>query len=70
MDGSPLWIPHDLQLRGNCLACHGGPAAVAEIRTAHPERANCRQCHVPADAPAAPGEAEAVFTRPLDGANP
>ena len=41
----PPPIPHDLELRENCLACHGGPAAVAAIRTTHPERANCRQCH-------------------------
>ncbi|GEM_PF-382272 len=60
MEGSPPFIPHDLHLRGNCLVCHGGPGAVAEIRTTHPERANCRQCHVPA--PSAEGE----FTRPLD----
>ena len=53
MEGSPPWIPHDLQLRGNCLSCHGGPSAVAEIRTTHPERANCRQCHVTASAPGA-----------------
>jgi hypothetical protein len=45
-DGTPPEIPHDLQLRGNCLACHMGPAAVAEIRTSHPERSNCRQCHL------------------------
>lgn len=44
--GPPPPIPHDLQLRGNCVTCHAGPGAVAEIRTAHPERANCRQCHV------------------------
>jgi nitrate reductase cytochrome c-type subunit len=44
----PPTIPHPLQLRGNCLACHMGPGAVAEIRTTHPERANCRQCHVAA----------------------
>lgn len=43
---SPQPIPHGLALRGNCLACHSAPAAVAEIRTSHPERANCRQCHV------------------------
>jgi nitrate reductase (cytochrome), electron transfer subunit len=48
MNGSPPAVPHTLELRGNCLACHGGPGAVAEIRTTHPERANCRQCHVPA----------------------
>jgi nitrate reductase (cytochrome), electron transfer subunit len=45
---SPQLIPHDLQLRGNCVACHYGPAAVAEIRTLHADRANCRQCHIPA----------------------
>ena len=45
----PPAIPHDLQTRGNCLACHGGPAAVAEIRTTHPEWTDCRQCHVSPD---------------------
>jgi cytochrome c-type protein NapB len=45
--GAPPTIPHTLQLRGECLTCHAGPAARAEIRTTHPERARCRQCHVP-----------------------
>lgn len=58
--GSPPQIPHDLHLRGNCLACHAGPGVVRELRTTHPERINCRQCHVPT----ASGEAE--FSRPLD----
>jgi cytochrome c-type protein NapB len=48
-DSAPPPIPHDLQFRENCLTCHAGPAAVSEIRTAHPERANCRQCHVTPD---------------------
>lgn len=48
-DRSPPPIPHALQLRGNCLACHAGPAAVAEVRTTHPERASCRQCHAAMD---------------------
>lgn len=43
---TPPPIPHTLELRGNCLSCHSAPAGVKEIRTAHPERANCRQCHV------------------------
>lgn len=43
--GSPPVIPHSLQMRENCLACHGGPAAPKEIRVNHPERVNCRQCH-------------------------
>jgi cytochrome c-type protein NapB len=46
MPGGPPVIPHDLQFRGDCLACHAGPAAVRELRTRHPERSNCRQCHV------------------------
>jgi cytochrome c-type protein NapB len=45
--GAPPTIPHSLQLRQNCVACHAGPAARAEIRTTHPERIRCRQCHVP-----------------------
>ncbi|MGH7694455.1 MAG: hypothetical protein ACRENH_05725 [Gemmatimonadaceae bacterium] len=53
-------IPHDLQLRGNCLACHMGPAAVAEIRTTHAERADCRQCHVA-------GGGDSLFVRPISG---
>jgi cytochrome c-type protein NapB len=57
-DQLPPSIPHDLLLRGNCLACHSGPAAVAEIRTSHPERASCRQCHTLPDAGAEP------FSRP------
>jgi cytochrome c-type protein NapB len=59
---SPPLIPHDLEQRGSCLACHGGPSAVIEIRTAHPERSSCRQCHVPAAT-----EPDA-FVRPFAGA--
>jgi cytochrome c-type protein NapB len=53
-DQDPPPIPHDLQFRENCVACHSGPAAVAEIRTKHAERANCRQCHVALDPDAEP----------------
>ncbi len=54
MGGSPPQIPHSLQLRADCIACHSGPAAVAEIRVEHASRGNCRQCHVPM-----------VFTEPV-----
>lgn len=47
MGGSPPPIPHSLQLRENCIACHTGPGAVVEIRVEHSSRGNCRQCHVP-----------------------
>lgn len=43
----PPPIPHSLQMRENCLACHSGPSSIQQIRTPHPERGNCRQCHVP-----------------------
>lgn len=51
LPGGPPPIPHTLQLRDNCLSCHAGPAAVAEVRTTHPERVNCVQCHVPRTVP-------------------
>jgi len=47
LPGSPPPIPHDLQMRGNCIACHLGPGAVTTIRVDHSSRGNCRQCHVP-----------------------
>jgi cytochrome c-type protein NapB len=61
MPQSPQWIPHDFQTRSNCLACHSGPGAVVDLRTDHPERANCRQCHVQAS------EAATTFLGPSDG---
>ncbi|MEO9806015.1 MAG: hypothetical protein ABJF04_22340 [Reichenbachiella sp.] len=47
LQGGPPVIPHSLQMRENCLACHAGPAAPNEIKVSHPYRVNCRQCHVP-----------------------
>ena len=47
--GTPPMIPHQIQMRENCLSCHAGPAAPKEIRVSHLERVNCRQCHVPTD---------------------
>lgn len=47
LPGGPPPIPHTLQLRTDCAACHVGPAAPLAIRTSHPERTNCVQCHVP-----------------------
>ena len=55
--GNPPPIPHPTAMRGNCLACHAPPAGVAGIRMTHPERSDCRQCHVVAGA----GDA---FSRP------
>ena len=47
LSSSPPVIPHQIQLRENCLSCHAGPSAPKEIRVTHPERVNCMQCHVP-----------------------
>ncbi len=55
LSSSPPPVPHSLQLRENCIACHTGPAAVAEIRITHAARGDCRQCH-----------AVAVQTAPLE----
>ncbi len=43
---SPPIMPHQIQMHENCLSCHAGPSAPREIRVSHPERVNCRQCHV------------------------
>ncbi len=43
---APPVIPHGVFMRENCAACHTGPAAREEIRTSHPERIRCRQCHL------------------------
>jgi cytochrome c-type protein NapB len=64
LPGGPPPIPHGLQMRENCLACHAGPAAVAEIRTPHPTLVNCRQCH------ALSTEPPAAFERTGDGSAP
>jgi len=44
---APPTIPHKTFMRENCTACHSGAAAREEIRTPHPDRTRCRQCHVP-----------------------
>jgi cytochrome c-type protein NapB len=44
---APPRLPHPVLMRENCQACHAGAATRDEIRTSHPERARCRQCHVP-----------------------
>ncbi len=53
---APPTLPHKTFMRENCVACHSGPAAREEIRTDHPERPRCRQCHVPV-------ETRAIFKR-------
>lgn len=45
MMGSPPVIPHKIHMRETCLSCHSGPSAPQAIKTTHPERINCLQCH-------------------------
>jgi nitrate reductase cytochrome c-type subunit len=42
---APPTVPHSLQTRENCLACHG-PTGRQRIATPHPWRSQCLQCHV------------------------
>lgn len=42
--GAPPAVPHSLQMRTNCLACHGLQGWPG-MQTSHPERRNCLQCH-------------------------
>lgn len=44
--GGPPPIPHHLRERENCVACHGSNSSIEAIRTSHPERVHCQQCHV------------------------
>ena len=39
---APPVIPHDTEMRSQCLSCHG---KVSGFASSHPERTNCLQCH-------------------------
>ncbi len=54
-DGAPPTIPHTTWMRENCLSCHG-PRGANPIRTSHPWRVSCTQCHAPS------AELDQVFT--------
>lgn len=43
--GAPPTIPHSTWMRNECLSCHGLVARPG-IRTTHPWRSSCTQCHV------------------------
>lgn len=42
--GAPPTMPHPLFMRENCSSCHGVHGALG-MRSTHPERQNCQQCH-------------------------
>lgn len=54
---APPTVPHKTFMRENCQSCHG-PMGKYAIRTPHPERSQCSQCHVP--------DASKNYTSPLD----
>lgn len=43
---APPTIPHRLFLREKCLTCHGPENPNKAMRTQHPERTSCQQCHI------------------------
>lgn len=44
--GAPPVIPHSTHMRTNCLSCHGALGKPG-LRSTHPERSSCTQCHTP-----------------------
>lgn len=52
---APPTVPHKTFMRENCLSCHG-PTGNWRIKTPHPYRTVCLQCHAP--------EARQDYTRP------
>ena len=42
--GAPPVVPHSTLMRPNCLSCHG-PFGLAPLRSSHPQRQVCLQCH-------------------------
>ena len=47
--GAPPQIPHTTWMRSDCMSCHGYEGRQG-IRTTHPWRSNCLQCHTPSAA--------------------
>ncbi len=44
--GAPPTVPHTTWMRENCMSCHG-ELAQQGLRTSHPWRTSCNQCHAP-----------------------
>lgn len=61
--GAPPTVPHPPEMRGTCVSCHG-PAGEAGLRSSHPERTSCLQCH------ALDHQAQQAFPRVAGGLPP
>jgi nitrate reductase (cytochrome), electron transfer subunit len=44
--GAPPTIPHATSMREDCTSCHG-TLGLTGLRSSHPWRVNCTQCHAP-----------------------
>lgn len=44
--GAPPTTPHSTLMRSDCNSCHG-PTGLFGLRTPHPDRQSCVQCHAP-----------------------
>ncbi len=58
--GAPPTVPHRLQMRENCASCHG-VSGMAGLRSTHPDRQSCQQCH------AAQAASDQIMARFLEG---
>ncbi len=47
--GAPPTIPHPTWMRSQCASCHG-PGGKQGLKTSHPWRQSCTQCHAPSAA--------------------
>lgn len=61
-EGAPPTIPHPTWMRENCMSCHGVTGS-SPIRTSHPWRVSCTQCHAPS------AELDQVFVSPSTSAS-
>jgi cytochrome c-type protein NapB len=43
---APPTVPHSTHMRDDCMSCHG-PRGLFGLRTPHPDRQSCLQCHAP-----------------------
>lgn len=64
--GAPPTVPHSTLMRSDCMSCHG-PSGLFALRTPHPERQSCVQCHVPS---AENDQRQFVAAPPLDAPPP
>lgn len=75
-NGGPVWsmappqIPHPTAMREQCLSCHG-PLGASALRSTHPSRESCTQCHTSSAAiELRPGFGAVRGQGPLAGATP